>query len=124
MNTFSPEFAEKFGGKDAVEKILKIQTHPLRYVFDEYLPKDKAIDLLDIDVEGLDMEVLQSNDWGKYRPKAMVIEMDIENFETNPVNKFLRDLDYVLIGMTPINTQIVMSCIYFDNRLYKSFKNY
>lgn len=124
MNTFSLDFVEKFGGKDAIEKTIKIQTHPLKDVLDKYLPKDKCIDLLTVDVEGLDMEVLQSNNWNKYRPKTIAIEMDINDFETNPINEFLRNLDYVLVGMTPVNTQIVMSCIYFDNKLYKSFKNY
>jgi hypothetical protein len=33
-----------------------------------------SIDFLSVDTEGFDMEVLKSNDWNKFRPKAIVLE--------------------------------------------------
>lgn len=124
MNSFSLDFIKKAGKEDAIEKIIEVETRSLEHILDEHLPKSKSIDLLNVDVEGLDTEVLGSNDWNKYRPKSIVIEIDINEFETNPVNEFLLDLGYVLVGMTPVNTQVVMSCIYFDGELYKTFENY
>lgn len=124
MNSFSLDFIKKAGKEDAIEKIIEVETLPLEAILDEYLPENKAIDLLNVDVEGLDTEVLESNDWNKYRPKSIVIEIDINGFETNSVNRFLLDAGYVLVGMTPVNTQVVMSCVYFDGELYKTFENY
>ncbi len=124
MNSFSLDFLKKIGQENSIEKIIEVQTYPLQYVLEEHLSKNKCIDLLDIDVEGLDLEVLQSNDWDKYRPKSIVIEIDVDGFETNPVDKFLRNLGYKIVAMTPVSTQINMSCVYFDSELYKTYTNY
>ena len=32
------------------------------------------IDFFSVDTEGFDMEVLKSNDWNRFRPKAIVLE--------------------------------------------------
>ena len=34
-----------------------------------------TIDLLSIDVEGLDLQVLKSNDWLRFRPRVVVAEV-------------------------------------------------
>lgn len=46
----------------------------LKKLFDDHLPKNINIDLLDIDVEGLDIHVLKSNDWDTYRPSVILVE--------------------------------------------------
>jgi FkbM family methyltransferase len=38
------------------------------------LPPGQAIDFLSVDVEGLDVAVLRSNDWTRFRPKCVVVE--------------------------------------------------
>lgn len=76
VNTFSREAMEEkrkkswntFLGEEQIESA------PLRDILDEYLPKNQPIDLLDIDVEGLDYEVLTSNNWEKYVPRAVIVE--------------------------------------------------
>ena len=124
MNSFSLDFLKKIGLENSIEKTVEVQTRPLQDVLKEHLPDNKSIDLLDIDVEGFDLEVLQSNDWDKYRPKSVMVEIDVDGFETSPVDKFLRDLGYKIVAMTPVSTQINMSCIYFDSELYKTYQNY
>lgn len=49
----------------------------LEKICDIYV-KDKQIDILSIDVEGLDMAVLESNNWEKYRPTYIIVET-VEN---------------------------------------------
>lgn len=39
-----------------------------------YLPNGKIIDFISIDVEGLDLAVLRSNDWQLFRPKYVLAE--------------------------------------------------
>ena len=45
----------------------------MRFWIITYL-KIKAIDFLSVDVEGLDYQVLNSNNWKKYRPKIVLVE--------------------------------------------------
>jgi hypothetical protein len=50
---------------------------PVRRVDDilsEQLPLGQAIDMLSIDVEGLDAQVMRSNDWSRFRPRFLLIE--------------------------------------------------
>lgn len=52
----------------------KINTKALSEILDEYLPEGQDVDFLSIDVEGLDHQVLLSNDWSKYKFKIILIE--------------------------------------------------
>ena len=45
----------------------------LERLCDTYI-KDKKIDILSVDVEGWDMNVLESNNWDKYRPIYIILE--------------------------------------------------
>lgn len=51
-----------------------VSVRPLAEVLDEYLG-DRSIDLLSVDTEGLDLAVLQSNDWQRYRPRLVLVEI-------------------------------------------------
>jgi FkbM family methyltransferase len=66
-----------------------IKVEPLRAVFKQQ--KVSAIDFLKIDVEGYEKEVLQSNDWHKYRPTVIAIEA---NHRSDDWSEYLRDKDY------------------------------
>lgn len=46
---------------------------PLRDVLHKYV-KHTVVDFMSIDVEGMEMQVLESNDWKKYRPHFICIE--------------------------------------------------
>lgn len=59
-----------------------IRTQKLSEIFDKYLPEGQEIDFLSIDVEGLDYQVLLSNDWDKYRPKILLVEELATSLET------------------------------------------
>lgn len=124
MNTFSLKFLQDSGMENSISRVIDIQTHPLSYILDEYLPKNKKIDLLNVDVEGLDLEVLKSNNWEKYRPTAIISETGLNDIETNSTRKYLEDLGYTIIGMTPVNIQVNYSMIYFDKEKLKNFRNY
>ena len=52
-----------------------VKAMPLSSVLDIHLPRGKSIDFLDVDVEGADLEVLKSNDWDKYRPRYIMVEV-------------------------------------------------
>lgn len=76
-NTFSLDKANFWKQSKADVHFLgedKVECLPLKDVLDRYLPAGKQIGLLNIDAEGLDMDVLESNDWNEYQPGVVVVE--------------------------------------------------
>ena len=76
FNTLDKAAAEKVITAD-ISKLLNVLTIskiPLKKIFDEYISPNQIIDLLTIDAEGLDIEILKTNDWTKYRPEIICIE--------------------------------------------------
>ena len=61
---------------------------------------DKHIDFLNVDVENLDLEVLQSNDWDKYVPSVICVEdheYDISmGAKDSKISAFLKGKGYIL----------------------------
>lgn len=49
---------------------------------------------MSIDVEGVDLEVLQSNDWEKYRPEVLMIE---GNNQFHQIVEYLDKNAYLLV---------------------------
>lgn len=99
LNTFSEELAKERG---EAKKIYQLETNPLSDILDKYLPSNiKKIDFLSIDVEGLDLEVLESNNWDKYKPTIIVIESlttakDIKTSLNCEVAQYLNTKNYSL----------------------------
>lgn len=79
-----------------------IDTYRLETIFDQYLPEGQVIDLMNVDVEGVDYEVLESNNWSKYRPKVVLVE-DYEILRTGDVggtniSKFMLSQGYQFVS--------------------------
>ncbi|MDQ6472072.1 FkbM family methyltransferase [Flavobacterium sp. LHD-80] len=113
LNTFNTVEANlKNGinnGQFYITEERKIKTFPLAKILDEYIENFQKIDFLSIDVEGLDLEVLQSNDWSKYKPNYILIEelrTSIENIlNEGEISLYLKQYDYSLVCRT-FNTSI------------------
>ena len=80
LNGFSKEISEQRDGINAwkIVKEINLRTLPLSAILDRHLPPGQPIDFLTIDVEGLDLSVLKSNNWDKFRPSIVVVE-DLKN---------------------------------------------
>lgn len=65
----------------------------------EVLNDINHIDLLNVDAEGLDLEVLQSYDW-RVEPRVIIVEA----MPGSLVSKFLDGKGYELIGLTRLNS--------------------
>ena len=52
--------------------------------------KEKKIDFLDIDVEGADLDVLESLDFDRYSPELICVEVIKEKTEESEIFKFLK----------------------------------
>jgi FkbM family methyltransferase len=74
MNSFSRDFLEQIGMLGEVKAEIPVPILPLALVLEQHLPNGQAIDFMNVDVEGHDFEVLESNDWNRFRPKLIVVE--------------------------------------------------
>ncbi len=75
VNTFSAEWArEAVANKHKLVRTIDVPVMTLAEILSRNLPPGQEIDLLSVDVEGLDLEVLQSNDWDRYRPGLVMVE--------------------------------------------------
>ncbi len=101
LNTFDPTVA-----RDRIEnagyerlKTVTVRTRPLASVLDEYMPPNTTIDFMSVDVEGLDLEVLQSNDWERYRPAIVLAEacdhLEVTDAVESELSQFLISQGYV-----------------------------
>jgi FkbM family methyltransferase len=105
LNGFSKEISEERNNAATNYKIIKevaIQTLPLAEVFDNHLPMGQKIDFLTIDVEGLDLAVLQSNNWQRYKPSYIAVEdrIDFEDLSKSEVYSYLKKQGYHLVAKT------------------------
>jgi FkbM family methyltransferase len=70
-------------------------------VLDQYLPKGMAIDFISVDVEGKDLNVLQSNDWSRYRPRFVLAETlrtELSKMSICPAVAFMQSVGYLPVA--------------------------
>jgi FkbM family methyltransferase len=104
LNSFNEELSE-FRHRTTPFKIIgkkKIDTYRLSEVLDTHMKPGQKIDFMTIDVEGLDFEVLKSNDWEKYIPQFILVEQpfDITSIHSDDIYVFLIGLKYKLVSRT------------------------
>jgi FkbM family methyltransferase len=110
LNTFDATLAEERACLPDYW-LLETKSVPVRRLDDlltEYLPRDQKIDFLSIDVEGLDLSVLRSGDWSRFRPSILLVEAHertVSAIESDPINVFAVAAGYRLIAKT-LNTLI------------------
>ena len=87
---FGPEF----------EPPVPVAGRPLKDIFKENVPAGTQIDFMSIDVEGAELDVVESNDWDAYAPRVVIIEdhgFRPEHPQTPTVYR-LKTLGYKVVG--------------------------
>lgn len=110
LNTFDPALASARSKEARYTEVgtQRIETRRLDAILAEYLPPGIGIDFLTVDAEGMDIDVLHSNDWSRFRPSCIVVEALEERFQfdnSTPVALFLFQQNYVLLAKT-LNSQV------------------
>lgn len=73
LSTFSRKEADELLKADyRVRNKMNIQVDTLKNIMKKYVKS--RVDFISVDTEGLDMGVLKSNDWKKYRPTLLCVE--------------------------------------------------
>jgi FkbM family methyltransferase len=118
LNGFSKELSEQRLEADTacmLQEVVKVQVQPLSQMLDRHLNSGQEIDFMTVDVEGLDFDVLKSNDWSKYRPKFVLAEIlgsSLHEIEQSEIGQFMRDQNYVLYAKC-------MNTVFFKDYLLK-----
>lgn len=108
INTFSNDFIKRNNLESKIIKKIKVPIHSLKEILSKHIdPKDR-LDFFDIDAEGLDLEVLKTNDWDLFRPKIIIIETDLPIKEdvNSKIVKYLEAKNYRLLGKSIINQNL------------------
>jgi len=123
LNGFSEELSKSRDGMGQyfIEKTMEIKTITLKKILDDNLRIGDQVDFLSIDVEGLDIAVLKSNNFNIYRPKVILIELlgkNLNEIVRHETTLWLKELDYLVYAKT-VNTVIYLSKEFYRER----FKN-
>lgn len=118
FNGFSKDNSEQQKDINGLKILFRkeMKTVTLAEILDSYMPKGVTIDFMSIDIEGLDFSALRSNDFTKYRPTVILIEIlksSLDILATTDISIFLTRLDYSTFAKT-VNT-----VFFIDNKFYK-----
>lgn len=110
LNSFSKDLVKNRDKHRDYKVILEyeIETTTLEEILDQYMPKGEIINFLSIDVEGLDVAVLKSNNWNKYIPEVILIEIlgsSLDELANDEITRFLRKFGYSIYAKC-VNTLI------------------
>jgi FkbM family methyltransferase len=104
LNGFSKTISEErnTSKKYKIIKEVEVETYPLADILEKYLPAGQRIDFLTIDVEGLDLQVLKSNNWDEYKPAYILVEdrIEFDNLANSEVYSYLKEQGYQLVAKT------------------------
>lgn len=114
-NTLSDEnrARQKKKGDTEVIDTQVVEVMPLSKILDLHVPRGVQIDFMDIDIEGYDLQALETNDWQKYRPTVILIEDYVINtgrFNESDIFKFMKKQEYRFFSHN------FDTSIYVDNR--------
>lgn len=107
LNSFDEKISKEridFGWELLAKK--EIETFPINEILERYLPGGQKIDFINIDIEGLELQILESFDFSKYSPDYFLIEAldccgkDFFSFYNSPVNCCLNRQNYFAVAKT------------------------
>ncbi len=120
LSGFSERIARQRDGRDGyyIKSTQHMDTVTLSWILGRYLPPGTVIDFLSVDVEGFELEVLRSNDWGLYRPRVVLVEIlgeTIEEICSGEIYRYLQGHGYELFAKT-VNTAIFLEKAFRQER--------
>ncbi|QWE04795.1 FkbM family methyltransferase [Polynucleobacter sp. JS-JIR-II-50] len=112
LNTFNEEEAQlKNTQPYHLVKTVQVPVKKLGDILREYLPPHQMIDFLTIDVEGFEMQVLESNYWDSFRPMYILVEIlrsSLSQINSEELVIYLSTLNYAPV------------CKIYDTMIFKS----
>lgn len=118
LNGFSKELSQARQANHPGYVILeepKLQTRELSDILAVHLPAGAVIDFLTVDVEGHDFEVLKSNDWERFRPHVVLVEIagrSLAEIERHDIGRYLQQYGYIVFAKTVHTVIFVQKSVY------------
>lgn len=127
LNTFSRQTADLYAAEDGVAVGSRnVACRPLQAILDEHAP-GQAIDFLSVDCEGFDLMALNSLDFARSRPAAIMVE-DFDGFEMrrqglgkSPIEALLLDKGYQFISQNLFSSLFVDTAVIQRQRRCDAF---
>ena len=94
-----PHLASRWGKV----KVRTVNVSTLETMLNEFL--ESEIDFMVIDAEGMELEILKSNDWRKYKPKALIIETVHHHYKE--IVDYLKLYGYMIVYINHLNSIFV-----------------
>lgn len=121
LNSLSTEQVENYNNFQDFKLVDEVitPTTTLKEIYKAHESELINLDVLSVDVEGLDLMVLRSNDWVSLRPKVVVLELRNVNFVNildDQCYQFLNSLGYELYAKTENNLIMLDSSYQFFSR--------
>ncbi len=120
LSGFSERISRHRDGRNGyhIESTRYMDTVTLSEILGRYLPRETVIDFLSVDVEGLELEVLRSNNWGRYRPRVILVEIlgeTIDEILSGEIYRYLYGHGYRIFAKT-VNTVIFLEEMFIQER--------
>ena len=112
-NTLNEEWVDEIKKWSSLKEVKRITVKPLFLILSQL--NITSIDFMSVDVEGLDLNVLKSNDWNSFRPKVVLVE-DFNpgiNIINSTIYEYMSTLGYVYFCKT------VTNAFYIEKNFYK-----
>lgn len=119
LNTFSEPDAQRCAsyGQERIEAVVPVTLLPINRVVQDHF--HSAPDFVSLDVEGLDLPILRTLDFHRFRPKVFCVETityaeDYSERKMGEIIRFMQHQDYFVYGDTYINS------IFVDQKAWKA----
>jgi len=99
-STFNKENSAEFCPGKEIAATIEMPILTLSAIWAKHVG-DKAVDFISVDVEGDNLGVLQGNDWARFRPRFVLVEMDRN--ERKGIIAFLTERNYELLFANSVN---------------------
>ncbi len=84
-----------------IVKELNLLTERLDTILNNNINSERSIDFMSVDVEGLDYDVIVSNNWNLYKPRIVLVEDPEYDFKLgSKISKFLESNNYQIFART------------------------
>jgi len=104
INSLDARMIKRWAGPDSpftVKERVRMRTQRLDTILGSLASPPDRIDLLSVDCEGLDYRVLNSNDWERFHPFAVLVEchgLRLDMVSGHPVHRLLARHGYRLVS--------------------------
>lgn len=96
LSTADPHFAQRWASSAEVVRRVPLRCRSLTDILGEH-SAPAELDFLNVDVEGMELEVLESLDFERFRPRLIALEihgLDLASLASSPVIRLLAARDY------------------------------